>query len=515
MEHSIRIPRPSLAQPIPVFTEGRDLIRGSDGNDFFGFSQDQVDLVPLLSVVSPEFDPEAVLNSVGIDRFTTEADLVSTLLAIERALDEVGVGADLWDTPLDALNFVRINASFAGIDTNFGGDDTILGRGGSDFIADLEGNNRIYTDEGQDTIYTGFGNDRIVDRGGGTDVIDLGGNNSITLLGSVNALTPNVPTDTVFTGDGDDNINAFDGRNFIDAGNGDNIVRGGANYDEFKVGNGDDFVEVRGAFLNEDSNENGVLDFGEDSNFNGVLDPADSEVFILNNLGLTFEAHNAIFDAGGSDTLKSTTGGDQGDDLAFSDFIVAFDKEGVDGATVVEILGIGNIGNDLIDLGSGDNLVVDAGGNDTVQTLDGDDIIFTSFVSAGNDTIDAGGGNDFINPGSGSDMITGGTGKDTIDLENDGSVDTLVYAEEDVTFSSDTTDVVIGFEGSGVDKLDVSNLGVDRGMLLLDDLTDSGGTVGNWLLGWNTGGGAEADFFTTILIDFDLSTLTDDNFILA
>ena len=524
--------RSSASSSGPYSSRG-DFLRGSGADEAIGFRQEgftqvQIDLTVVASAVgipasfglsNTPANAALVLNFLGIPLSVDQVDLIETLGALEDALDNFGVGTGLWGTPLDTLNSVRINAGFFGIDTEFGGDDRIFGRGGNDTIIDLEGNNRVQTGDGDDRIYLGLGNDRVTDTGGSNTITDLGGNNTITLLATTSFADPFVGTDIVNTGDGNDNINAFDGRNIVDAGNGNNIVRGGDNYDEFVVGTGDDFVEVRGGFKDEDANGNGVLDFGEDSNFNGELDSADSEVFFLVGINQGFEAHNYVVDRGGNDNIRSTaSASDQGDDLVLSDLAITLDDPDLLPGARVIAFDPGVLGDDIIDLGDGDNLVIDAGGNDTVRTLSGSDIVFTSFFAEGNDDISTGAGVDFINPGGGSDTVTGGAGGDSFNLENDGDPDVLVYTDRavDVSGSLGTTDVVTGFDGGGVDKLDVSALGVDASM---DRFFFIGSGTGNpalpdFVVAWDVDGiPGGFDFLTTILVDVDPSVLNDSLFI--
>ncbi|NIA72357.1 calcium-binding protein [Pelagibius litoralis] len=482
------------------------------------FLVNALDIPPVFNLPNTPANAALILNVLDIPLAVDQANLVTTLGALEKGLDGAGLNLGLWDTPISTLGFVAANAGFFGIDTEFGGNDRIFGRGGNDTIIDLEGHNRITIGDGDDTIYLGHGNDRITDTGGNNTITDLGGNNTITLLATTSFAAPFVGIDIVNTGDGNDNINAFDGRNIINAGDGNNTVRGGDNYDEFVVGTGDDFVEVRGGFADEDANGNGILDFGEDSNFNGVLDGADSEVFALLNVGQGFEAHNYVVDLGGNDNIRSTaSASDQGDDLVLSDVIVTLDDPDVNPGFRSIALGAGEFGDDLIDLGAGDNFIIGGGGADTIRTLQGDDIVFTSFFSPGNDEIDTGAGADFINPGGGSDTVTGGAGADTVDLENDGAVDVLVYTDllVDVSFTAGTTDIVTGFEESGVDKLDVSGLGVDLGMLQFFAVGPGLGDPAqqDFLVAWDTDGNAAPNFFTTILVDVNQGLLTPGNFI--
>ena len=527
--------RSSASSSGPYSTRG-DFLRGSGADEAIGFRQEGFTQVQVdMRAVAVEFgipsnlgfantlaNAEGILLALGIPLLVDQVDLVETLAALEAELDVFGAGTGLWDTPRGILQSINDNRSVFDIDTEFGGNDRIFGRGGNDTIIDLEGNNRVNTGDGDDRILLGVGNDRITDTGGNNTITDLGGNNTITLLATTSFASPFVGTDIVNTGDGNDNINAFDGRNIIDAGNGNNIVRGGDNYDEFVVGTDDDFVEVRGGFKDEDANGNGVLDLGEDSNFNGVLDGADSETFalfpLLSQEGFGFEAHNYVVDQGGNDNIRSTaSASDQGDDLVLSDVLITLDDADLlPGARVISFVP-GVIGDDIIDLGGGDNEVIDAGGNNTVRTLSGSDTIYTSFFSDGNDDINTGAGADFIEPGGGSDTVTGGADPDTINLEHDGDPDVVVYTDRmvDVSFLFETTDIVTGFDGGGIDRLDVSALGVDSSMARIFSLGSGAGnpTQPDFLVAWDVDDDPALEFFTTILVDVDPPIVNDSIFI--
>ena len=269
-------------------------------------------------------------------------------------------------------------------DDDFRGGDRLFGRGGPDYIADLRGSNLVMTDEAADHILLGRGSDRIFDRGGHNTIRDLGGDNSVIVRDG---------DDTITTGNGDDIINAFDGRNLLDAGDGDNMVRGGNGYDNVTVGIGDDFVEVR----------------------NGTA--GEAERFNLPSIGITrFRAHNFVFDLGGSDNIRAS-GNSKDRDSDVKDLLF----NGND--LVLSDVGLEVFGEDRIEVGGGHNLIVDFGGHTYVRTLEGDDIIFTSFEKRGRDEIDAGFGNDIINPGRGRDIVRGGPEEDLIFLEKDGDRD--------------------------------------------------------------------------------------------
>lgn len=365
-----------------------------------------------------------------------------------QALDFAGLIGPLDAGPAPAPNVLPPD-QIVGVPENaaFGGNDSIRDSGGDNLIVDLIGNNRINTGKGDDEILLGTGNDTVYDRGGSNTIIDLGGDNNITVRSTYGAGASEV--DIITTGDGNDQINAFDGRNEIDAGNGNNNVRGGDNYDFIKVGLGDDIVDVRAGTFGE--TEEAFVDLG-----GGFTIP----------LSGPLQAHNRIEDQGGSDIFRaSATPEVISDDPTFQDQVF----NGND-FVVSDLSGV--VGNDIARLGDGDNVYVDAGGNDDVTTGRGTDSIFTSLFVAGNDIINAGAGNDTVAPGPGSDRVRAGGGSDLILLDPDGVVDTLIWLTADLDGGVDLItdpDVLRNPDGTFagpeltlVDLLDVSGVAIIR-----------------------------------------------------
>jgi Ca2+-binding RTX toxin-like protein len=224
---------------------------------------------------------------------------------------------------------------------------------------------------------------------------------------------------------------------------------------------------------------------------------------------------------GGSDSIRATGSSRSdrpgfpdrtfnGDDVVLSDF-------GFNGSNF-QVLG-----NDRIELGGGDNVVLDLGGNDVVRTLEGSDTVLTSILAPGNDDISVGGGDDVVNPGGGNDTVRGGAGQDDIILENDGFADRLVYLTGDVSLSPATTDVITGFDyAGGLDKIDVRGLGLTASMrrLFVSPIDAEGDGLRDILIGWDTNPADTAiNFYTTIISDAFSPTgallLTNANFIYA
>ena len=396
----------------------------------------------------------------------------------------------------------------------YGGNDRIFGRGGNDIIVDLEGDNYVVTGDGNDRIFLGSGNDRVYDQGGDNTIQISGGNNTVTTRDG---------DDTVTTGAGNDNINVFDGHNVVDAGDGTNIVRGGDGYDEVHVGTGNDFVEVQGGQIDEDTNGNGLIDIGEDRNFNGVLDPGDTESLLLLDLGIGFIAHNVIFDAGGDDNLRANaTTSTRGDDAAFSDVVVILDEDDahVPGFRSIQFAP-GTFGTDTIDLGGGDNLVFDGGGNTTVRTLGGDDFVATSWFAASDDDISTGGGEDTIIAGGGMDMVRGGAGSDLINIVDDiggPATDTLIYTALDVAPTAENPNAPFEpdqINGFGIeDRIDVSAFSVEANGfdLTYDNYVPLNLGDGNNWIGWDVGAPG-VDFITSVLVGIGPGQLPEFLFI--
>jgi hypothetical protein len=93
-------------------------------------------------------------------------------------------------------------------------------------------------------------------------------------------------------------------------------------------------------------------------------------------------------------------------------------------------------GNDVLDGGDGDDIIIYGGGNDVVFGGDGDDLIDDGFgvgLENGDNQLFGGDGNDTIADSAGFDIIFGGTGNDTI-LTESGGGDLIFGDQGDDTF---------------------------------------------------------------------------------
>ena len=152
--------------------------------------------------------------------------------------------------------------------------------------------------------------------------------------------------------------------------------------------------------------------------------------------------NDRLFGGAGNDTLTGGAGDDQMFGQAGNDRMIwnpgdgSDLMEGGDGAVTP--------GPFFLDIGTTENLVVNANGGDDVITAGNglaNLIQLTIDGGAGNDTITGGDGADLLRGGDGNDVITGGRGNDTAQLGN--GDDTFVWNPGD---GSDTVEGQVGFD---------------------------------------------------------------------
>src|SRR6266699_3097845 len=240
-------------------------------------------------------------------------------------------------------------------------------------------------------------------------VFGQGGNDTITLDESNGAL----PAAQLFGGAGNDVLTGGSGNDQLFGGAGDDtlvgkggndLLFGGAGDDVLTGGDGDDQV------------------FGQGGNDRMIWNPGDD---------------SDLFEGGdGTEKFSITANGTR----------VRFDR--LDPAPF------------LIDIGTTENLVLNAnGGDDTITAGNGlaSLIKLTIDGGAGNDTITGGDGNDTLLGGDGNDVIIGGRGNDAAQLG--AGDDTFVWNPgdaSDVVEGQDGTDTLV-FNGANInEKIDIS-----------------------------------------------------------
>jgi Ca2+-binding RTX toxin-like protein len=251
----------------------------------------------------------------------------------------------------------------------------------------------------------------------------LNGNDTITLDESNGAL-PGADlfgaagNDTLTGGSGADQLFGQDGNDILLGKGGDDLLFGGAGNDTLNGGTGNDQV------------------FGQDGNDPMIWNPGDGSDVFEGGAGTDTAQING---GNGSETFTITANGSR---VLFSRLAPA---------------------PFTIDIGTTENLVLNANGGDDVITA-GNGLAgliqLTLDGGAGNDTITGGDGNDTLIGGDGNDIITGGRGDDTAQLGN--GDDTFVWNPGD---GSDTVDGQAGndtllFNGANVnEKIDISASG--------------------------------------------------------
>ncbi|BAU91131.1 GLUG domain-containing protein [Methylorubrum populi] len=376
-----------------------------------------------------------------------------------------------------------------------GGDNIVLGGTGADRITALGGNDVVLGDDGRATFETsgrvkraesfdlGFGGNDTIDVGAGDNVVIAGaGSDVVTALGGSDAVI------------GDGGYAEFEaglrvvlvsadasgaGNDRIDVGNGDNVVLGGSGSDTITTGTGADVV----------LGDNGTMRFAGGIRLEIVSDriggAADAIVtgagadLVLGGLG------GDVIDAGQADVDADIVFGDNGH--------VTFDTTG--GVVRAESFDSGFGGNDEIKVGGGDNLVIGGTGADTVTALGGGDIIIgdngyavfeagvriefasTDTGDGGNDRIEAGDGDNVVIGGSGSDTVTTGAGGDIV-LGDNGlvafelGIRARVVSDRnggarDTIATGSGADVVLG--GLGGDTIDAGQADADADVVFGDD----------------------------------------------
>jgi Ca2+-binding RTX toxin-like protein len=290
----------------------------------------------------------------------------------------------------------------------------------------------------------------------GTSTIEIfgkGGNDTITLDETNGAL----PGAQLFGGAGKDTITGGSGADQIFGGSGDDVLNGKGGDDSLFGGSGND-VLTGGAGTDQF--------FGQAGNDTMIWNPGDG---------------SDVFEGGDGTDTAVVNGGS-----AAEAFTIAADGERVRFDRT-------SPGPFSIDIGTTENLVLNAGGGDDVITAGNglaSLIQLTIDGGAGNDTITGGDGNDVLLGGDGNDVITGGRGADVASLgagddvfiwnQGDGSdavdgqagLDTLVF---NGAGGSETTTISANGNGATLTR-DLGNIVMDLNNIERIQLAPLGGS---------------------------------------
>jgi Ca2+-binding RTX toxin-like protein len=245
----------------------------------------------------------------------------------------------------------------------------------------------------------------------------------------------------------------------IDGMGGDDILRGGAGDDAMLGGAGDDIL------LGGAGNDTLIGGSGSDALYGGAGDDT-LQVAVDGNWSAAFAAFNAgspgqtgsgeLVNISGKARLFDLLDGGSGDDLlqgtSGNDGIFLDD----DFSPLPVVMGPRVVGIEAIRTGDGDD-VVDltsnryAYGNLLLDGGNGNDVLW---ASAGNDAIEGGSGIDRLYGGAGGDLLAGGTDDDT--LNGASGADLLIGGAGNDTITSGAGDDLIAFnQGDGFDTIDV------------------------------------------------------------
>lgn len=305
------------------------------------------------------------------------------------------------------------------------GNDVIYGGAGQDYIRAHMGN---------DTVHGGEGND-LIEGGKGFDLI-LGGVGHDTIAGGSDADTINGGdgNDLIFGGSENDIILGGNGVDRLYGGPGNDTVRGGAGNDLIHGDSGNDLLAGgEGADMIFGGSGNDAIEGG--AGWDKLLGGAGADT-IHGNLG-----NDTIFAGGDNDLIYAGDGddvvcGDSGNDSIF-------------GGSGADVLG-GQAGNDVIQGGLGADTMYGGLGNDMLSGSTGNDKLFGN---AGRDTLHGGDGNDTISGGLGKDWLHGGADSDT-----------FVFADVLVSAPGNDCDVIIDFNRSDGDRIDLRGIDANFAM---------------------------------------------------
>ncbi|MDO5558176.1 MAG: hypothetical protein Q4F95_01115 [Oscillospiraceae bacterium] len=288
----------------------------------------------------------------------------------------------------------------------------------------------------------------------------------------VNTLNGLGGNDTLNSGNGDDMLIGGAGKDILNSGNGSDILEGGTGNDTLNGGNGQDtYIYGIGDgtdIINEyesGADARNILEFRE-----GItLD--DLHIYRSGNYNLTIQV-------GESEDDRITIS-----DFAYSDAYKKFKLKFADESEAE----LRELAKTLI--GTDDDNVLNAiynqeqntlsglGGDDTLNAGNGDDILIGG---AGNDTLNAGNGNDILDGGTGNDTLNGGNGQDTYiygigygtdlinDYESSAIVNNIIKFEEEISAS----DIKVSAVGNYNLQLSVGEDSNDK--IILSDYRYSG-----------------------------------------
>lgn len=489
-----------------VGLEGDDLLDGGPGNDRMeGGKGNDVYIVDSIG------DEVVELAGEGTDEVRTTLGAYVLATNLEH-LTSIGTGY-FTGTGNAAAN--RITAGNAGSALSGGaGDDTLIGGAGADRLDGGTGADRMVGGRGDDVYVVDSESDVIVELANeGRDQVrttllrytlaaeleDLAYIGTSDFVGTGNAAANGLEG-----GSGDDRLYGLAGNDLLIGGAGNDTLDGGAGADRMVGGLGDDlyFVDDAGDLVQELPGQ------GRDEVRTTLAIytlPSDVEVLVFTGTGNFYGAGNAsdnvIRGGTGDNSLIGGAGNDQLFGGAGNDYL-----DGGSGADTMD----GGLGNDRYAVDNPGDVIIDAGGLDTVfsaisytlgagleylnltgtaaidgtgndlaNEINGNDADNVILGLDGDDRLVGNAGNDRLEGGDGRDTLMGGLGNDVL----------LGGSGDDLLFGNEGDDVLEG--GAGADVL-IGGAGADVYRFRAGDLGRSGAT--DTILGFSRAEGDRLDF---------------------
>ena len=373
-----------------------------------------------------------------------------------QTVDKINIYGTEGDDNIEGTAQQEAVFGYGGNDTIYTrqGDDLVYGGDGNDIIDTCEGNDVIYGEAGDDTINSGAGDD-IVYGGDGNDIITNSGGNDYIDGGAGDdtikstAISSNSTDETLVGGTGNDYFEDKDGgdETFIfNLGDGNDLIynRGGNDTIKFGAGITQDNIKFHGEgydlFITFSNSEDSIkIKSFISSNSYRIENFEFSDGTIITSDYVM--SHLVIEGTSGDDTLEGTT--------------VSETIYGYAGNDTIE----SGSGDDIVYGGDGNDTITNFGGNDYIDGGAGDDTIKSTASTSNptNETLVGGTGNDYFedkdggdetfifNIGDGNDLIYNRGGNDTIKFGAGITLDNIKFhgVESDlfITFK-DTTDSI-------------------------------------------------------------------------
>jgi Ca2+-binding RTX toxin-like protein len=321
-------------------------------------------------------------------------------------------------------------------------------------------------------LYGGSGNDtlkgnslgNVIFGRSGRDVLNGGaGNDKLygfsvndTLSGGNDTLSGDDGDDTLFSGGRYNNDGSISGYQYLYGGAGNDRLEGDDGWDLLYGGDGDDILY---SSIGDSASAKGGRDFLDGGNGNDTLIGGINSTYIYS--GFLSEDYDILDGGSGDDLLDARGGNDFASGGDGNDTVDGGDgKDNISGDNGDDSI-YGGDGNDSVTGGTGDDTVSGDSGNDSISGEDGSDYLAGG---SGGDTILGGIGDDYLSGGSDRDSLDGGAGNDEINggdsddtLMGGLGIDTMVGGtDNDLYFVDNIGDVIIENSFEGKDQVNSS-----------------------------------------------------------